>query len=150
MVQLSHLYVTTGKSIALTKRIFVSKVMSLLFNTLPRWVITFLPKSKHLLISWQTDKSIAISNQNQHKDTQLPQGNLFLFIVISGLIFTPLLTPKPLAILCSYLRTCAVCTFPLLNVLPTPISHQLLPLLEEFMQKSPHQQDLPVNTPHSP
>ena len=52
MVQLSHPYVTTGKSIALTKRIFVSKVMSLLFNTLPRLVITFLPRSKRLLISW--------------------------------------------------------------------------------------------------
>ena len=81
IAQLSHPYMTTGKTIALTRRTFVGKVMSLLFNTLPRWVITFLPKSKHLLISWQTDKSIAISNQNQHKDTQLPQGNLFLFIV---------------------------------------------------------------------
>ena len=81
IVQFSYPYMTTGKTRALTKWTLVGKVMSLLFNTLPRWVITFLPKSKHLLISWQTDKSIAISNQNQHKDTQLPQGNLFLFIV---------------------------------------------------------------------
>ena len=51
-VQLSHPYMTTGKTIALTRRTFVGKVMSLLFNMLPRLVITFLPRSKHLLISW--------------------------------------------------------------------------------------------------
>ena len=51
-VQLSHLYRTTGKTIALTRRTFVGKVMSLLFNMLARLVITFLPKSKRLLISW--------------------------------------------------------------------------------------------------
>ena len=52
IVQLSHPYMTTGKTIALTRRIFVGKVMSLLFNMLSRLVITFLPRSKHLLISW--------------------------------------------------------------------------------------------------
>ena len=52
IVQLSHPYMTTGKTIALTRRNFVGKVMSLLFNTLSRLVITFLPRSKHLLISW--------------------------------------------------------------------------------------------------
>ena len=51
-VQLSHPYMTTGKTIALIKWIFVGKVMSLLFNMLSRLVITFLPKSKCLLISW--------------------------------------------------------------------------------------------------
>ena len=51
-VQLSHPYVTTGKTIALTRWTFVGKVMSLLFNRLSRLVITFLPRSKHLLISW--------------------------------------------------------------------------------------------------
>ena len=51
-VQLSHPYVTTGKTIALTRWIFVGKVMSLLFNMLSRLVITFLPRSKCLLISW--------------------------------------------------------------------------------------------------
>ena len=51
-VQLSHPYVTTGKTIALTRRTFVGKVMSLLLNMLSRLVITFLPRSKHLLISW--------------------------------------------------------------------------------------------------
>ena len=52
IVQLSHPYVTTGKTIALTRWTFVGKVMSLLFNMLSRLVITFLPRSKRLLISW--------------------------------------------------------------------------------------------------
>ena len=52
IVQLSHPYMTTGKTIALTRRTFVGKVMSLLLNMLSRLVITFLPRSKHLLISW--------------------------------------------------------------------------------------------------
>ena len=52
MVQLSHPYMTAGKIIALTRQIFVGKVMSLLFNMLSRLVITFLPRSKYLLISW--------------------------------------------------------------------------------------------------
>ena len=52
IVQLSHPYMTSGKTIALTRRIFVGKVMSLLFNMLSRLVITFLPRSKRLLISW--------------------------------------------------------------------------------------------------
>ena len=51
-VQLSHPYMTTGKTIALTRRTFVSKVMSLFFNMLSRLVMTFLPRSKRLLISW--------------------------------------------------------------------------------------------------
>ena len=50
-VQLSHPYMTTGKTIALTRQTFVGKVISLIFHTLSRLVITFLPKSKHLLIS---------------------------------------------------------------------------------------------------
>uniref|UniRef100_A0AC11DH76 Uncharacterized protein n=2 Tax=Ovis aries TaxID=9940 RepID=A0AC11DH76_SHEEP len=52
MVQLSHPYTITRKTIALTRRTFVSKVMSLLFNILPRLVIAFLPRSKRLLILW--------------------------------------------------------------------------------------------------
>ena len=51
MVQLSHLYMTTGKTIALIIRVFVGKMTPLLFNTLSRFVIAFLPRSKHLLIS---------------------------------------------------------------------------------------------------
>ena len=52
MVQLSHPYMTTGKTISLTRQTFVGKVMSLLLNMLSMLVITFLPRSKHLLISW--------------------------------------------------------------------------------------------------
>ena len=60
MVQLSHLYVTTGKTIALTRQTFVGKVMSLLFTMLSRLVIAFLPRSKHLLISWLQSPSAVI------------------------------------------------------------------------------------------
>ena len=59
-VQLSHPYMTTGKTIALTRRTFVDKVMSLLFNMLFRLVITSLPRSKHLLISWLQSLSAMI------------------------------------------------------------------------------------------
>ena len=60
MVQLSHSYTTTGKTIVLTRQTFVSKVMSLLFNMLSRFVITFLPRSKPLLISWLQSLSTVI------------------------------------------------------------------------------------------
>ena len=59
-VQLSHPYMTTGKTISLTRRTFVGKVMSLLFNKLSRLVITFLPRSKRLLISWLQSPSAVI------------------------------------------------------------------------------------------
>ena len=57
---LSHPHVTTGKTIMLTRQIFVGKVMSLLFNTLSKLVITFFPRSKHLLISWLQSPSTVI------------------------------------------------------------------------------------------
>ena len=60
IVQLSYPYMTTGKTIALTRWTFVDKVMSLLFNMLSRLVISFLPRSKHLLISWQLSPSAGI------------------------------------------------------------------------------------------
>ena len=60
IVQLSHPYMTTGKTIALTRQTFVDKVMSLLFNMLSRLVITFLLRSKHLLISWLQSPSAVI------------------------------------------------------------------------------------------
>ena len=61
IVQLSHPYTTTGKTIALTRRTFVGKVMSVLLNMLSRLVITFLPRSKHLLISWFQSPSAVIA-----------------------------------------------------------------------------------------
>ena len=60
IVQLSHTYMTTGKTIALTRWTFVDKVMSLLLNMLSRLVVTFLPRSKHLLISWLQSSFVVI------------------------------------------------------------------------------------------
>ena len=67
IVQLLHPYMTTGNTIALTRQTFVSKVMSLLFNMLSRLVITFLPRSKHLLISWLQSPSAVILEPLQNK-----------------------------------------------------------------------------------
>ena len=60
VIQLSHPYMTSGKNIALTGQTFAGKVMSLLFNMLSRLVITFLPRSKHLLISWLQSPYVVI------------------------------------------------------------------------------------------
>ena len=67
IVQLSHSYMTTGKTIALTRWTFVGKVMSLLLNMLSRLVITFLPRSKHLLISWLQSPSAVILEPPKNK-----------------------------------------------------------------------------------
>ena len=67
IVQLSHPYMTTGKTLALARWAFVGKVMSLFFSMLPRLVITFLPRSKHLLISWLQSPSAAILEPPQSK-----------------------------------------------------------------------------------
>ena len=65
MVQLSHPYMTTGKTIALTMWTFVHKVMSLLFHMLSRYVIAFLPRSKHLRIPWlQSPSAVILEHQN--------------------------------------------------------------------------------------
>ena len=66
-VQLSHPYMTTGKTIALTRQTFVGKVMFLLFNMLSRLVISFLPRSKRLLISWLQSPSAVILEPPQNK-----------------------------------------------------------------------------------
>ena len=67
IVQLSHPYMTTGKTIALTRRTFVGKVMPLLFNMLSRLVKTFLLRSKHLLISWLQSPSAVILEPKEIK-----------------------------------------------------------------------------------
>ena len=88
-VQLSHPYMTTGKTIALTRWTFVGKVMSLLFNMLSRLVITFLPRSKRLLISWlqsltavilepQKIKSATVSPSISH-EVMGPDAMIFVF-----------------------------------------------------------------------
>src|SRR5574340_995635 len=74
-VQLSHPYRTTGKTIALTRRNFVDKVMSPLFNMLSRLVITFLPRSKQLLISWLQSSSAVILEPPKIKDRKSTRLN---------------------------------------------------------------------------
>ena len=71
-VQLSHPYMTTGKTTALTRRTFVGKVMSLLFNTMSRLVITFLPRSKRLLTSWLQSPSAVILEPLKIKSDTVP------------------------------------------------------------------------------
>ena len=92
-IQLSQPYVTTGKTIALTIQTFVSRVMSLLFNTLSRFVIAFLPRSNHLLILWLQSPSTAISEPKKRKSvtasTVSPSTcQILVFLIFS--FFTPL------------------------------------------------------------
>ena len=77
-VQLSHPYMTTGKTITLTKWTFVSKVMSLLFNMLSRLVITFLPRTKRLLISWLQSPSAAILEPRKIKSDTVSTYPVYL------------------------------------------------------------------------
>ena len=76
-VQLSHPYMTTGKTIALTRQTFVGKVMSLLFNMLSRLVITFLPRSKRLLISWlQSPSAVILEPKKIHSTILITIGSV--------------------------------------------------------------------------
>ena len=102
MIQLSHLYMTTGKTIALTRWTFVGKVMSLLFNMLSGLVIAFLPRSKHLLISWLQSPSAWILEPKKIKSLtvspsiamkwwgRMPWCSLFEYWVLSQLFHSPL------------------------------------------------------------
>ena len=105
MVQLSHPYMTTGKTVALTRQSFVDKVMSLLFNMLSRFVIAFLPRSKHLLISWLKSPSAVILEPKKLKSLtvstvspsvchewwdQMPWSWVFECWVLSQLLYSPL------------------------------------------------------------
>ena len=85
MVQLSHLYMTTGKTIVLTILTFVSKVMSLLFNMLSSFVIAFLPKSKRLLISWLQSLSIVILELKDMKSVTSSTFSLSICQEVVGL-----------------------------------------------------------------
>ena len=80
MVQLSHLYMTTGKTIALTIWTFVSKVISLLFNMLSRFVIAFLPRNKCILISWLQSPSAVILGPEKVKAAFFFQDVSFLLV----------------------------------------------------------------------
>ena len=78
IVQLSHPYMTTGKTIALTRWTFVGKVMSLLFNMLSKLLITFLPRSKHLLISWLKSPSAVILEARKIKSATVSSFQIYL------------------------------------------------------------------------
>ena len=88
MVQLSHPYVMAGKTIALTIWTFVSKVMSLLFNMLSRFAIAFLPRNKHLLISWLQSPSAVISEPKKIKSV--------IVSFVSPSIFHEVMGPNPI------------------------------------------------------
>ena len=78
IVQFSHPYMTTGKTIALIRPTFIGKVMSLLFNMLPMLVITFLPRSKRLLISWlQSPSAVILEPRKIKSDTVSTVSHLF-------------------------------------------------------------------------
>ena len=85
MVQLSHPYMTTGKTIALTRQTFVGKVISLLFNMLSRLVIAFLLRSKHLLISWLQSLSAVILKHKKIKSIIVSIFSLSLCHEVMGL-----------------------------------------------------------------
>ena len=85
-VQLSHPYMTTGKTTALTRRTLVGKVMSLLFNMLSRLVITFLPRSKRLLISWLQSPSVVILEPRKIKSDTVSTVSPSIFHKIMNFI----------------------------------------------------------------
>ena len=108
-VQLSQPYMTTGKTIALTIRTFVSRVTSLLFNTLSRFVIAFLPRSNHLLIPWLQSPSAVILEPKNRKPVTTSTFSpsvchavtgedvmilVFYYLVLSRLLHSP---PSPLS-----------------------------------------------------
>ena len=85
IVQLSHSYMTTGKTIAFTRWTFVGKVISLLFNMLSRLVITFLPRSKHLLISWLQSPSAVILEPRKRKSATVSTVSPSICHEVTGL-----------------------------------------------------------------
>ena len=83
-VQLSYPYMTTGKTIALTRRTFVGKVMSLLFHMLSRLVIAFLPRSKRLLISWLQSPSVVILEPKKIKSVTVSTVSPSIYHEVMG------------------------------------------------------------------
>ena len=87
MVQLSHPYMTTGKTIALTRQTFVGKVTSLLFNMLSRFVIAFLPRIKSLLISWLQSPSAVILEPQKIKSDTVSSSIFYEVMGLDAMIF---------------------------------------------------------------
>ena len=106
IVQLSHIYMTIGKTIALTRRTFVGKVISLLFNMLSRLVITFLPGNKHLLISWLQSPSAVILEPPKIKSATVSTVSPAIFHELMGpdamILFFWMLSFKPTFSLSSF------------------------------------------------
>ena len=94
IVQLSHPYMTTGKTIALTRRAFVDKVMPLLFNMLSRLVIAFLPRRKRLLVSWLQPSSVVILKPKKVKSLTVSILNIYLQTILNIYLDTDFLIPK--------------------------------------------------------
>ena len=84
IVQFSHIYMTTGKTIVLTRWTFVDKVMSLLFYMLSKLVITFLPRSKHLLISWRQSPSAVILEPRKIKSATVSTVSISIYHEVMG------------------------------------------------------------------
>ena len=87
IVQLSHPYMTTGKTIALIRWTFVSKVLSLLFNMLSRLVIAFLPKRKHLLISWLQSPTAVILEPKKIRSVTVSHSICYEVMRLYAMIF---------------------------------------------------------------
>ena len=126
-VQLSHPYMTTGKTIALTRWTFLGKVMSLLFNTLSRFVIAFFPRSNHLLISWLQSPSLVILKPKKRKS-------------VTTSTFSPSVCHEVLGldamIFSSVAQSCLTLCNPKNRSTPgLPVNHQL----PEFTQTHVHQ-----------
>ena len=85
MIQLSHPYMTTGKTIALTRWTFAGKVTFLLFNMLSRFVIAFLPRNKHLLISWLLSPSAVILEPKKIKSATVSIDSPSICYEVMGL-----------------------------------------------------------------
>ena len=141
MVQLSHPYVTTGKTIALTRLTFVGKVMSLLFNTLSRFVIVFLPRRKYLLKSWLQSPSAVILELKKIKSVTVSvvfpcicyevMGADNMIFVIWMLSFKPAFSVQ----FSSVAQSCPTVCDPMNRSTPgLPVHHQL----PEFTQTYAH------------
>ena len=93
IVQLSHPYMTTRRTIVLTRRSFVGKVISLLFNMLSRLIITFLPRSKRLLISWLQSPSAVILEPPKIKSATVSPSRMSCYSLLQGIFPIPELNP---------------------------------------------------------
>ena len=137
MDQISHPYMTAGKTTALTRQIFVGKVMSLLFNTLSRFVITFLPRSKHLLISWLQSPSAVILEHPKIKSVTVYILSSSICCEVMGLDATIfifwMLSFKPVFSLSSFTfikRLFSSFSFPAISVVSSAYLRLLIFLLE--------------------